>query len=162
MAILLAMLLQRMSEGYWMAIMGIGRRVVRYSIVVGSAEFVGLGVCAAMFFAGCRMRSVEVGLIVASVLISLLRACQGRAILGISIRHWLCRVVLPVFGLVMAGIVVGLPSCVFLRPSFLRICMTTACCEMAMVLLGWFLVLDDGERKIVKDKIAIIKAKLVS
>ena len=153
MAILVGMTFSRMSEGYWMAIMGIGHRIAYYSFVVGWAEVIGLATCWGMFMFGFGMLSIIVGIIVSNVFIAFFRAFLGWQIDGISIRHWIMRVILPIGALTFFGLAAGSLARLTLPASLLRVCLTTLCCELALMPSAWFILFDAGEKSYVVDKI---------
>ena len=152
MSILVGMTLSRMSEGYWMAIMGIGHRIAYYSFVVGWAEVIGLATCWGMFIFGFGMWSVIVGIIVSNVFIACFRAFLGWQIDGISIRHWILHVIIPIGVLTIFGLGAGLLTRLTLPASFLRVCLTTLCCELVLIPSAWFLLLDAGEKAFIMAK----------
>ena len=146
--------LERMSEGYWMAIMGLGRRVGLYSAWVSVAGFSKFLLAWISFALGFGIYGLCVSIIMARFIAIAVRLVLGRMLVGMSIGYWMSKVFLPI-GLVAVSV---LSFGWFARnalgdPSFWRICATTAICEILFLSLCWCLVLSCGERRIVLGRI---------
>lgn len=146
--------LERMSEGYWMAIMGLGRRVGLYSAWVSISGFSKFLLAWISFAFGFGIYGLCLVIIVARFIAIAVRLILGRILVGMSVGYWLGKVFLPI-GLV-AVVVLSFGS--FARnalgtPSFWRICETTIICEMLFLPLCWYFVLSREERRMVIDRI---------
>lgn len=139
-----------------MSIFALGR-IAKYQL---SVSFLGpLAVLIAWGFVGfgTGIVGVGLGLIVGKVLTLLVRLYFARIQCGMSIRFWICRVFAPVL---MTIIVVGLIGSVprlLLEESFLRVCVTAVCCEIALLPLMWFAVFEKSEREMLANKLIILK-----
>ena len=159
-AVLVGLVMERMTEGYWMAVIGEGSHVSRYSLVVSVSGFScfaftwcflgsGLGVlgyCAAIVFGWCVTVAV--------------RLVLGRAFVAMSARHWLCRVFAPIATAVALSLPAGLLVRESLPESFLRVCLTTLACEAALVPLLWLLAFGRDERAFVTSRLRRLLPKL--
>lgn len=137
----------RMSEGYWMAILGFGVGVMRYSRSICLGGFMLVAVAWACFCLGLGMWSVIAGMTAYAVSMVAVRLYMARTLLGYSLAQWGRHVLVPVLLIVMVAVSISLPARLLLAPSFLRVVLTTICCE-AVILPGvWFLVLNFEERR---------------
>lgn len=153
-AVLLCDAFQRSTEGYWMVILGLGRGVVDYSRRTCLAGFVFVVVAWAAFAGGMGMTSVILGLVALAVTLVAVRLVMGRRLVGLSVRHWLRHVFVPLVALSGLTLAAGFVPRLLMEPSFLRVIVSTAVCEAVLLPLAWFLVLDEGEKEAVRRKIA--------
>lgn len=69
-----------------------------------------------------------------------------------SLRKWGVEVCLPLLTSVLVAAGIGfLPHC-WLSATFGRVCLTTALCELTLVPLSWFVILNESERDFVWQK----------
>lgn len=151
-AVMIGIICSRMTEGFWMAIMGVGRRVGYYSFMIGWTEILGLAAGWILFAFGLGIWSYWMSTVVASLFVLLFRVFLGRQILGLSTRYWLRHVFLPVIGLTLVSLIAGLPVRLGFSASFGRIVLTTICCEVVFIPLAWKLMLDAQEKSIIFSK----------
>ena len=145
-AILFRMACLRMTDGYWMAILGFGKGVVRYSWTVGWAEIGLVAVAAIGFLCGCGMWSIVGGYLFSAAGCVIVRLWYGRSMLDIGIRQWLSNVAMPIFGISVIVVVAGLVVKSAMNPSILRVILTTTACETVFIPLVWKGVLRKPER----------------
>ena len=138
--------LERLTEGYWMAIMGMDKGVMRYSFTVGMAGIVTVAISWILFAMGFGMWSVCIGLIASKFIVVAVRVWLGRELVRFPIWHWIRRVFLPIFFLSLVTLVSGIAIRLGLVPSLSRVVLTTLACEVVFVPGAWFLVLEDSER----------------
>lgn len=81
------------------------------------------------------------------------RVWFARSLVMMSARFWLFKILLPlcVIGGVSA-VVAYLPQ-LWIPPSFARVLISSICCELVLLPLAWFIMLDSEERGFVKSKI---------
>lgn len=151
--ILISGVVDRMTEGYWMAIMGMGRQIPRYSWWVSWSSFIGLAVTWIMLVCSFGMLGICYAIIVGRIVCTLVRIYLGADIAGLSTKYWLRRVFCPLVMVLMASVAAGFVLQLFLPRSFMRICLTTVVCEMVMLPLVWLCVLAKEERRMLHDKI---------
>lgn len=152
-AILLGEALQKMTEGYWMAILGLGHGVMLYSRRICLAGFILIGVTWALFALGLGMWSMVSGILVYALTMVIVRLWIGRKLVSFSFRHWLRSVFLPIALLVALTLAGGLVVRIFMEASFMRVVITSIVCEMIFVSLVWNLVLGAIEREYVLSRI---------
>ena len=155
-AVLIREVIDKSTDGYWMAILGLGRGVVKYSWSVCWAGF-GYVVCAWILFAlGKGMASVCFGLIIYALLISASRLYIGRTLVAFPIRHWLRHVCLPLWGVSAVTLVGGKAVACLFDPSIQRIFITGFVCELIFVPASWFLIMGESERNMMREKLGKI------
>lgn len=145
-AILLCEALQKSTDGYWMAILGLGRGVMAYSRIVCLAGFVFIAACWFLFAFGFGMWSVVVGQFALAGTLTGLRLWIGRSLVGFSVREWLRRVCVPLAFLTVVTLAVGFLPRVWMEVSLMRVAVTTLLCELVFVPVVWIVVLERAER----------------
>ena len=158
--ILLRMTFLRMTDGYWMAILGSGKGVMRYSWTVGWAE-VGLVVVAAVgFVCGLKMWSIVLGYMFSAAGCVVTRLYYGRSILGFSIREWILHTMIPIVMVSIVCILVGILIKSLMQESFARVVVLTLACESVFVPSTWLFVMTANERIFIKDKVISLKSRI--
>lgn len=159
--ILACMMIGDLTEGYWMAVMGTGRGVGRYSWWVGWSGMIGFLITAMLFFAGMGMISVCVALFVGKLITLGCRLYLGRELVGLNPKTWLVSVFSPIVvtALVVAGI--GALPHLMMPESFIRVIITTVLCEVVLLPMIWFGVLNSEERVCLASRFAFFKDKLL-
>ena len=152
-AILLTMVLERISEGYWMAVLSIGRGVGLYSACVSVPGFVGLGVGWSMLASGFGVWGICTGLVSGHLTLIAFRLWLGRKLVAMSSRHWLSRVFAPIAAISAVTLAVGHLPCLAMAQGFWRVVVTTVVCEAVFLPLSWFIVLAKEERTVVASKL---------
>ena len=81
------------------------------------------------------------------------RVWFARGLVGMSAKHWLLKIFVPVAGVAMAGLAVGALPRLWMGPSLGRIVLTTAMCEPVFLGMAWAVGLDAEEKGFVLDKV---------
>lgn len=149
---LLDTVLERMSEGYWMAIMSLGRGVGTYSAWVsisGLSSFVLAWVALAC---GMGFEGICLAIILMRVIAIAVRLILGKKLVGMSAGIWLREVFVPIT--CVSLIVLSLGSFVkcMCHQSFMRLCVTTLFSWVTFGLLAWKFVLTTRERSVLSRK----------
>ena len=152
-AFLLNSVLERMSEGYWMAIMGIGRGVPLYSLVVSLSGFSSFFITWVLFGFEYGIEGVCIAILFARLVAITVRLVLGRILIGMSIRYWLFKVCIPLAVASMFPAMLGVIVRYICSPSFCRICITTFVCESTFLPVIWLFVLEEGEKKYLVNKL---------
>lgn len=151
--ILVVSVLERMSEGYWMAIMAIGKGVTKYAWTVGVTGSVAFFATWLLFAVEFGMWSVGIALVSAKLCTISARLVLGRPLAGLSARYWLRHVFVPVALLATVSALSGYAITCVCPASLFRVVLTTVCCEGAFLPCAWFLVLDYDERTYVSARV---------
>ena len=161
-AVLVDMVLERMSEGYWMAIMGLGRRVGFYSGWVSVAGFARVLIAWLAFALGFGIYGLCVSLVITRILVVGIRLVLGRMLVKMSIREWAQGVCLPICAVTALTVAAGWAGRLIVGGMpFVRLCLTVVVCECVFLPLCWRFLLSGGERETVKGKVTGILRKAV-
>ena len=144
---------ERMTDGYRMAILSHGIEVFKYSraICLGGVALVSVAwVCFAL---GLGMWSIIAGSVAFAIAMTSVHLYMARILLGYHVLRWVRNVFIPILALVLIVLFVGLLPRLLLVPSFLRVVLTTLCCEIIFIPGVWFLVLDAMEREFMRHRV---------
>lgn len=146
-AVLVFNIFERMTEGYWMSIMSLGKHVVIYSLSVGMSGIISVFLGWWLFAVGFGMWSVCIIFVFAQALTATIRVILGKWLVGYEPTYWLIHVFVPVVLVSFTCLAVGyIPHC-FFDSSFSRVLLTTAVVECVFLPLAWFTVLGKSERE---------------
>lgn len=158
--VLIDIVLERMSEGYWMAIMGLNRGLSMYSAWVSIAGLTRLLIAWLSFALGFGILGLCVAIVVSRIVAIVVRVVLGRVLVDMSVCYWVSKVFVPV--VIVSAIVAALGYCVqvvFVTPTFGRVVLTSVVCELVFLPLAWFRLLGVEERLLVMGKFKMIFAK---
>lgn len=153
-AILLGEALQKLTEGYPMAILGLGRGVMLYSRRICLAGFILIGVTWALFAAGLGMWSLVGGILAYALTMVVVRLWIGRKLVNFPFGHWFRSVFLPIVLMVVLTLAGGFAVRLSLTASFARVVITSIVCEAIFASLVWFLVFGASERAYLLSRLA--------
>ena len=139
--------LERMTAAYAAAVYGYGKHVMRYAWSVGWAGISTVFVSWLCFSLGFGMWSIVIGLSFSKMITVGFRLYFGHDLIGFSSLYWLRTVFVPLALLVGIVMAAGLLPRFFMGASFLRVVVTTACCEFVLFPLVWFAVINQHEKK---------------
>lgn len=149
--IFVVLLLEKLSTGHWVAIAANGR-IAKYQVLVGSCFIATLPIAALLMWLGYGIISVGLSMLLTQVGVVIIRVLSAKILVEISPRYWICRIVLPLLGTVVFTLLIGYIPQLWMKPSFLRICITSISVEIALVPMLWYCVLDQSEREYIKKK----------
>lgn len=140
------------SAGHMVAVNASGK-IVGYHIVLCSINIFLIPTCVLVGLIWRNVYMIMAVVIIFEVLMTIGRLCFARIHVGTSIRSWIRYVVLPsVMVVAVCGVIGWLPQ-QLLEASFLRVCLTTAMCEIVLLPMLWFVVLNEEERLFLREKI---------
>ena len=139
------------SYGYALAAHATGR-LAAYQMVVGGVFLLALPVAAAVAFFGGGVCAVAASIVAVRFGVVAARVVMARRVVDVSVRYWVTRILIPLALLIATSTAVGLVPMALLPPSFLRIVITTASVEFALLPLTWFFMFDASERQFVRSK----------
>lgn len=149
-AALVALSIEKMTQGIGNEIMAIGKGIVKYCRYASLAGIVDVAVMWLGFSVGFKMWSVIAGFTCFAVIMVAVRLFMARMLVGFSVRVWVLRVFVPIAVASVAAVLAGLPARFVLSPSFIRVVATTTCCEVVFLPMLWFVVFGDDERDYVR------------
>lgn len=149
---LVMLVIDKSTAGHMCALNAKGK-IALYQAVVGGLFILTLPT--AWLFAELRLGvySVGVALVLMTVCSALGRAWFARHLVGMSIRFWLMRIVVPTALVAAVASVVCLSVQYVLPPDLLRLCLTVIVSSCVLIPLAWLLVLQEDERLYVYGKI---------
>ena len=148
---LICSMLDKISEGCWMSIFAIGRIAV-FNAVESIFWFLILPI-AYLFFRG-RFDVVGAGLafVCNGICVIGVKLYFGHSVAGLSVRHWLLRIFLPILVSFLCALVAGRCLMSLFAPSLARVVLTALTVEVVLLPLVWFFVLQRPERAQLQEK----------
>ena len=150
--ILLMAIIDKSASGHMLAVAAKGK-IAAYQTFLGGSLILTLPLAWFMVAKGLGFVSIGWAMVITMMMCSWGRVWFARKLVGMSARYWMFKIMLPV------GMVVGvvgaagyLPHFV-LAPGSLRIVATTIICEVLLLPLAWFMLLDAFERLYLTDRI---------
>lgn len=151
--ILAAGVVNHLTDGLWAAIFAKGR-VTAFNLSESAGFFLGFFAAIFLMNRGCGLASVGYGLLIAHSYALAIKLVFGRRLCGLSLRHWLRRIFLPLATTCLLAIVAaGWPRFV-LPPTFLRAALTTCLAESVLLTFAWCAVLDADEKDFLRIRLA--------
>lgn len=150
---MLCLMLDKVSEGFWMSIFAIGR-IAAFNVVESVFWFLALPIAYAFFRFGSDVVGAGFAFVCVGVCAVGVKLYFGRRIAGLSVRHWLTRIFLPIFGAFAVSLAVGRCLMSQFAPSLFRIVLTTSAVEVVLIPLVWFFVLHKPERNQLREKLS--------
>ena len=90
------------------------------------------------------------------------RVWFARRLVGMSARHWLFHIFLPLFIVAAVSAGAGLSTRFFMETSFVRVLVSGISVEMVLIVSSWIFLLDKEERNFVGSKIKGVLLKVRS
>jgi putative membrane protein len=161
--LLIAFLISRTSAGFDAAICATGK-IRNYQLVMSSWAYLSIGVCALLLFWGGGLYSV-CGVIIGYNIVNVSGGVFFcKKLVGISVRSWICAVVMPVFLNLAINISFGIflllitqsmaPAARFFLITPLILCFTT--------ITSWKLLLDVSEKAQCRNIFHKFKSKIIT
>lgn len=149
---LIRFVLEGMTCGHWMAVLGAGKGILKYSWWVGWSGISAVVVSTACFCLGCGMWSVCWGLLTSKLIDVGVRLILCRTLVSFSATYWFKHVFSPIC---FAGVISSIGSIIvhfLISESLLRVVITTVSCEIVFLPAIFFFVLEPQEIGFVKSK----------
>ena len=140
------------TTGHRIAVNAHGK-IFWYNLILSSITIATLPLALVAGLMGYNVYWVGGTMVLVATVNSIGRTLFARHYVGMSIRYWAFRVVIPsVFLAVLCGGIGFLPHFV-MKASFLRVIVTTLCTEAVFIPLVWFIAFDHDERVFVREKV---------
>jgi len=140
------------TTGHRIAINAHGK-IFWYNFILSSISVLTLPIVLMAGLLGGNVYCVGWTLAIMGLINSVGRVLFARHYVGMSIRYWAFRVILPVIILVAVCGCIGYIPHFAMDASLLRVCITTAMTEGVFIPLVWFVVFDNDEREYMKEKL---------
>ena len=152
---LIALVVDNSTVGLVMRIFATGKIAV-FQIVESFIWITALLIAWGWIFFGGDVVGVGVGFLVMYSMDNILKLWCAQHSVGMSVRHWLFRIAVPVMIAAVVGTVAGYVPSFFMPQSFLRVVVTTIVCEIAFIPVVWYLAFNDADRSFVAAKFAFL------
>lgn len=140
------------TTGHMVAVNAHGK-IFWYNLVLSSITIATLPIALVAGLMGYNVYSVGGTMVLVATVNSIGRTLFARHYVGMSIRYWAFRAIIPSALLAaLCGGIGFLPHLV-MKSSFLRVAVTTLVTEVVFVPLVWFIAFDHDERVFVKEKV---------
>ena len=152
MIMILIAFIDQNTLGHGVAVMAKGE-IKWYQIILGTFNLLALPIAWMFCALGLNVYYVGLGVLIAWSFLVYGRLYFARKLIGMSIRHWLLKIMVPIAILIVVVVSVGYLPHLFMAASLGRVFATTACCEFVMLPLLWYVVLDGAEREFVSSRV---------
>ena len=151
--ILLMAIIDKSASGHMLAVAAKGK-IAAYQTFLGSSLILTLPLAWFMVAKGIGFVSIGWAMVLTMLICSWGRVWFARKLVGMSARYWAFKIMLPM------GVVVGIVGTVgyllryVMNTGIIRIFSTTIVCEVLLLPLAWFVLLDSSERLYLTNRIA--------
>ena len=149
---LVQVVFDKSTIGHMIAVDAKGK-IAMYQFFLGGILILTLPFAWLLVALGFGVYSIGVALVVMTIFSAWGRAWFARSLVGMSMRHWMCRILIPVGAGALLGSVCACVPHLLLEESFLRLCLTTLAAELALLPMFWSVALDKDERAYVIAKV---------
>lgn len=137
------------TTGHMIAVNAHGQ-IFWYNLILSSIGFLTLPIALIASLLGCSVQCCGWSLVIMGVVNSIGRVLFAHHYVGMSIRYWLMKIIIPmVFLVIVCGGIGYLPH-LMMEESFLRVCITTMITETIFIPIVWLIVFDQEEHEYVK------------
>ena len=140
------------TTGHMVAVNAHGK-IFWYNLVLSSISVFTLPIALVAGLMDGNVYCVGWTLTVMAAINSIGRVLFARHYVGMSVRHWMFKIIVPAILLIVVCGGVGFLPHFVLEESFLRVCLTTAITESVFIPLAWSVVFDSEEREYVREKL---------
>ena len=132
-------------------------KIAAYHAFLGTALILTLPIAWAFVKFGWGVSSIGWAILTGTILCAWGRVWFARRLVGMSARHWLFRLLAPVAITIILTGLFGFLTRLFMAPGFCRVIVTTLLCELILLQLLWFVLLDGNERQFIKERMPWLK-----
>lgn len=150
--ILLMAIIDKSASGHMLAVAAKGK-IAAYQAFLGGSLILTLPIAWFFVVQGWGFVSVGYAMVLTMMMCAWGRVWFARTLVGMSARYWISKIMLPTTGAILCAGAGGYLMRFFLAPGFIRIGVTTFVCEVLLLSLTWFVLLDELEREYLAIKI---------
>lgn len=158
--LLVAAVCEQLSCGHWIAIFAIGK-VTRFSAVESIVWFTVLPLSMICILLKCDVVGVGLAYVISKTFAIAVKLYFGRTIAGLSIRHWLTNVFVPIVLCSAISIAAGFAIINSLPSSFVRVILTTIACEVVLLPSAFCFCLTKAEQESILSKLHLRQLRCV-
>ncbi len=146
--------IDKMAVGHMICVNANGK-VAMYQAFLGTSLVFTLPLAWLIMEFGVGVYSVGWAMVATMVVCAAGRVWFARRIVGMSIRYWFRRVLMPLSCVILMSLAAGSVTRLFMNASLIRVFTTTAIVEAILIPFAWFLILDSCEREFVISKLRV-------
>jgi len=157
---MLAMLVvDNMTSGPMLAINAFGK-IAAYELIQGSFFLLALPLMWLFFKMGLGPISIGYALFISNLVYCIGRLLFSKHLLEIPVSGWVRQVAVPVLALIAGSATAGWGVMQVVEAGFFRLCLTTGITGIVTLAIGWFWLLNRGERLFAREIIRKMTARL--
>lgn len=149
--VLVSVFFSQIVAGQTLSIMATGR-IGLNRLLDGSVKMLAVPVAWCFIQGGFGLRSIVAAHVASSIAANAIHIWNASRLADISAAVWFRKAFLPILSTAFVAGIGGLVPRLCIQPSFMRVCITTVCCEAILLPLAWFVVLEAEERIYVSEK----------
>ena len=153
--VLAAAIIDKSSSGHMLAVNAKGK-IAAYQAFLGTALILTLPIAWVFVKFGWGVSSIGFAILIGTTICAWGRVWFARRLVGMSARHWLFKLLSPVAIIIILTGLLGYSSRLFMEPGLCRVLVTTCLCELVLLPLSWFVLIDVNERQFVLVRIKMI------
>ena len=150
--ILLMSIIDKSAAGHMLAVTAKGK-IAFYQAFLGGSWILTLPLAWIMVVNGLGFVSIGWAMVATMMMCAWGRVWFARSLVGMSARHWLVRILLPIVAIVVIAGCLGYCIRYIVKPGIVRVILTSIVCDFSFLLLAWHLALDNTERAYIVDKV---------
>ena len=144
--------IDKMAVGHMICVNANGN-IARYQSFLGTSLLMTLPLAWILVALGFGVYSIGWAMVATMLFCAGGRVIFARRLVFMSARYWALHVFAPLMLVIVAGLLVGLIPRLWMGPSFLRVCLTTALIEAVVAALAWAFVMDSEERDFIVNRL---------
>lgn len=148
---LVQLMVENLTVGHMIAVHASGR-IALYHVLMGAISLLALPIAYVWLALGGSPTASVLAIILTVMVYTVMRLILAKRIVGLSIRTWILRVSIPIFVASAVSLAFAWLPHMFMVSSFWRIVVTTIFCELILLPMLWFVILDDDEREFVRER----------
>ena len=152
--IIASLVVDKTTGGHMIAVIATGR-IALFQLISGLLLIIALPLAYILLKHDFGVMSIGYAILITTSFSAWGRVFFAHKILDMSAKQWLKKVLAPVIFLSVISETIGYTPHLFMDESVVRIILTTIISETALITLSWFIVLDENEKWLIKNKCII-------
>lgn len=157
-SVMAMVIIDKTSVGHMLAVNARGKIAV-YQAFLGGALLLTLPIAWILVHVGWNVYAVGYSMVITMAMCAWGRVWFARRLVGMSARHWLFHIFLPLFIVAAITAGTGLLPRLFMETSFVRVLASGFLVETVLFALSWMILLNKEERNFVGSKIKGLLSK---
>lgn len=160
-ALLITVILDRVSDGLWIGIFAVGK-ILAFQTVESILWFVVLPVAYFFIELGYGVAGVGYAMVVAKFFAIGVKLYYARRICGVSVRHWWGKIFLPLCLVSIAGFATGHSVQQLMGASLLRIVLVSIAVELVLIPMLWFVAMPYELKTRIRNQVLGWRCRIMS